>query len=247
MFSDRARQVASGESEGVDPKEFQTYFERHGRFTAGMGTHYRPSAICGEATHQQLATGFVIGTRFHSAPVLRLADARPVQLGHAGKADGRWRLYAFAGAHDAQDGSAGVRALCAFLAESPDSPVRRHTAPGQDIDSVFDLRAIFQQDHRTLDLQAMPPLLLPRKGRLGLIDYEKIFASDVKIGPDVFDLRGVDRAQGALVVVRPDQYVAHVLPLSDHQGLAAFFAGFMLTVQPGSLTGTSRLAPAARS
>jgi hypothetical protein len=29
------------------------------------------------------------------------------------------------------------------------------------------------------------------------------------------------------VVVRPDQYVAHVLPLDGHQELAAFFAGFM--------------------
>jgi hypothetical protein len=43
MFSDRAKQAPGGASEGVDPKEFQRYFERHGRFTAGMGTHYRPS------------------------------------------------------------------------------------------------------------------------------------------------------------------------------------------------------------
>jgi hypothetical protein len=31
-----------------------------------------------------------------------------------------------------------------------------------------------------------------------------------------------------MVVVRPDQYVAHVLPLDARQELAAFFAGFML-------------------
>ena len=71
MFSDRPKQGTGGPSEGVDPKEFQKYFERHGRFTAGMGTQYRPSVICGEATHQHLATGFVIGTRFHSAAVVR--------------------------------------------------------------------------------------------------------------------------------------------------------------------------------
>lgn len=228
MFSDRARQVAGGEAEGVDPKEFQTYFERHGRFTAGMGTHYRPSAICGEATHQHLATGFVIGTRFHSAPVLRLADARPVQLGHAGKADGRWRLYAFAGANDPRDAQAGLRALCGFLEASPDSPIRRYTRLGQDVDAVFDLRAVFQQRHRELALESLPALLLPHKGRHGLRDYEKVFCSDVRNGPDIFDLRGIDRARGALVVVRPDQYVAHVLPLQAHQALAGFFAGFML-------------------
>ena len=52
-----------------------------------------------------------------------------------------------------------------------------------------------------------------------------MFAADAKA--DIFALRGVDRAQGALVVVRPDQYVAHVLPLSARGELAEFFARFM--------------------
>jgi phenol 2-monooxygenase/3-hydroxybenzoate 4-monooxygenase len=234
MFSDRARQAASGDTEGVDPKEFQRYFERHGRFTAGMGTHYRPSIITGEATHQRLASGFVIGTRFHSAPVLRITDARPVQLGHVARADGRWRLYAFAGANDHVDAQSGVRALCQFLEQSPDSPVRSYTRAGEDIDAVFDLRAVFQQSHRDLAIESMPDLLLPRKGRLGLRDYEKVFCPDPKSGADIFDLRGIDRAQGALVVVRPDQYVAHVLPLVAHRELAEFLAGFMVAGMPMS-------------
>ena len=209
-----------------------------------MGTHYRPSLICGADTHQHLATGFVIGTRFHSAPVVRVSDARPVQLGHAGKADGRWRLYAFAGANDAMDTTRGVHALCRFLEQSDDSPLRRYTRAGQDIDSVFDLRAIFQQGHRELDLASMPPLLLPRKGRHGLRDYEKVFAPDFKSGSDVFALRGIDRAAGALVVVRPDQYVAHVLPLDAHAALAAFFDAFMQAgrLMPG---GRAAISPAA--
>ncbi len=228
MFSDRPKQADGGETQGVDPKEFQKYFERHARFTAGMGTQYRPSIIRGEATHQHLATGFEVGRRFHSAPVVRITDAKPVELGHVARADGRWRLYAFAGANDAADASGGVRALCQFLQESPDSPVRKFTRADQDIDAVFDLRAIFQQDHRTLAIESMPELLLPRKGRLGLRDYEKVFSPDLKKGPDLFDLRGIDRGQGALVVVRPDQYIAHVLPLAAHRELADFFAGFMV-------------------
>jgi hypothetical protein len=228
MFSDRPRPGGGDAAEGVDPKAFQQYFERHARFTAGMGTRYRPSVICGGATHQHLATGFVIGTRFHSAPVVRISDARPVQLGHAGKADGRWRWYAFAGANDDRDAQRGVRALCQFLEQAPDSPLRRYTRPGEDIDAVFDLRATFQQGHRELAIESMPALLLPQKGRHGLRDYEKIFCPDLNSGPDIFDLRGIDRASGALVVVRPDQYIAHVLPLDAHAALAEFFAAFML-------------------
>jgi phenol 2-monooxygenase len=30
-----------------------------------------------------------------------------------------------------------------------------------------------------------------------------------------------------MVVVRPDQYVAHVLPLDGYEALATFFDGFM--------------------
>ncbi|MFC5481268.1 FAD-binding monooxygenase [Massilia suwonensis] len=214
---------ADGGGAGLDPKEFQRYFEQHLRYTAGVGTQYRPSLLCGDDQHQGLATGFAVGTRFHSAEVLRISDAKVVQLGHAGKADGRWRLYAFAGRDDED-----VRALCRFLEESPDSPVRRYTAAGQDPDAVFDLRAVFQQAHAELEIGTMPALLWPRKGRYGLHDYEKVFSSRLKHGPDIFDLRGVDREQGALVVVRPDQYVAQVLPLDAHQALADFFAGFML-------------------
>ncbi len=228
MISDKPAEGDQGDAGGVDPKAFQAYFEQHLRFTAGMGTQYRPSVICGEATHQGLARGFAVGTRFHSAPVLRVADAKAMQLGHVGKADGRWRLYAFAGRNDHVDIQTGVRALCRFLQDSPDSPVRRYTRPGQDPDAVFDLRAVFQQGHRELAIESMPALLLPQKGAYGLHDYEKLFCPDLKNGPDIFDLRGVDRDRGALVIVRPDQYIAHVLPLDAYRDLASFFAGFML-------------------
>ena len=123
---------------------------------------------------------------------------------------------------------AGSRALCEFLAGSDRSPVRRHTPTGADIDSAIDVRAIFQQGHRELAIEAMPSFLLPRKGRYGLCDYEKMFCPDLKSGADIFDMRGIDREGGCMVVVRPDQYVAHVLPLDAHPELGSFFEGFML-------------------
>ena len=231
MFSDRPKQGAHAGDAGVDPKAFQTYFQRHLRFTAGMGTQYRASMITGAATHQHLATGFPIGTRFHSAPVLRVSDAKVVELGHCGKADGRWRLYAFAAADEPRDTRGTLHALCRFLAHSAESPLVRYARPGQDPDAVFDLRAIFQVAHSEVAIESLPAVLLPRKGRYGLTDYEKVLCATLPKGPDIFDLRGVDRAQGALVVVRPDQYIAHVLPLQAHGALADFFAGFMTLPQ----------------
>ena len=209
---------------GVDPAELQAYFVKSGRYTAGVATHYPPATVLtAEATHQALAKGFTVGMRFHSAPVVRLADAKPVQLGHAHRADGAWRLYAFADASGEKLGR-----LMDVLATSETSPIRCFTPSGANIDSVIDVRAVFQQGHRDLRVEDLPALLLPRKGRFGLIDYEKAFTPDLKNGPDIFDLRGINRETGAMVVVRPDQHVANVLPLDAHDELAAFFGRILL-------------------
>jgi phenol 2-monooxygenase len=222
--------ASAAKAGGADAARTQDYFVRHGRYTAGTATHYRPSILTGAASHQHLAQGLVIGKRFHSAPVIRLADAKPVHLGHAAQADGRFRIYAFSGAENPAAVGSAIRALCKFLTEARESPVRRYTSEGADVDAVIDLRAVFQQDHRELAVEAMPSLLLPRKGRYGLLDYEKMFCPDLKSGHDVFTMRGIDRQAGCMVVVRPDQYVANVLPLDDFTGLASYFDGFMLPV-----------------
>jgi phenol 2-monooxygenase len=213
---------------GPDPAKTQSYFVRSGRYTAGTATHYSPSILTGEPTYQHLAEGFVIGKRFHSAPVIRLADAKPVHLGHVVKADGRFRIFAFAQADDPTAANSALRLLCEFLAENPASPVRRFTRQGENIDALIDVRAVFQQPHRQLAVENMPALLLPRKGRFGLHDYEKMFCADLAGGKDIFRMRGINREAGCIVIVRPDQYVAHVLPLDGAKQLASFFDGFML-------------------
>ena len=56
--------------------------------------------ITARSEFQDLAQGLPAGMRFHSAPVIRLADAKPLQLGHVARADGAWRLYVFADRDD---------------------------------------------------------------------------------------------------------------------------------------------------
>ena len=221
MFSAAPTEAGDTDGDGVDPAEFQRYFAAQGRFTAGVATTYAPSAITAETAFQHLAEGFPVGMRFHSAPVIRLADARPLQLGHVARADGAWRIYVFA-----DRDSSRLRELCEFLA-SHNSPIARHTPTGADPDSVIDVRAVFQQGHRDVAVEELPSVLLPRKGRFGLIDHEKVFCPDPTAG-DIFDLRGIDRSAGCMVVVRPDQYVGHVLPLDAQDELADFLAGILV-------------------
>jgi phenol 2-monooxygenase (NADPH) len=232
-----------GEGRGADAAKTQSYFVSSGRYTAGTATHYGPSLLTGDSVHQHLAEGFVVGKRFHSAPVIRLADAKPVHLGHVVKADGRFRIFAFAGAGNPAAADSAIRKLCDFLEGDRQSPVRKYTRRGQDIDAMIDVRAVFQQAHRELAIETMPALLLPRKGRFGLLDYEKVFCADAK-GSDIFAMRGIDREIGCMVVVRPDQYVAQVLPLDGYKELAAYFDGFMLPQSDQDARRTAEIAAA---
>lgn len=202
---------------GVTAEEMQAEFARQGRYTAGLATKYRPSRLTGTDEHQDLATGFEIGTRFHASPVIRVADARRMHIGHTHRADGRWRVYLFGDA-------AQVIETATWLGEDDASPITRFTPAGADIDAVIDVQGVFRATHHEVDLAAVPEVLLPHTGPLGIQDWEKVWAIDPR--SDVFAERGI-HTDGAIVVVRPDQYVAHVLPLTARDELSDFFAGIL--------------------
>ncbi|XDA99115.1 FAD-dependent monooxygenase [Sulfitobacter sp. LCG007] len=232
-FDHRWSRVVGGADDTSNDSEmprFQREFIANGRFTAGLTIRYEPSTLTGDGQWQALAPGFEIGMRFHSAPVNRLADAKPMELGHAIEADARWRVFVFAGSDDRGQERAEVARLCGFLQDDPASPLLRHTRKGEDPDAVIDLRAVFQQQFRALEHVLMPDLLRPAKGRYGLRDAEKVFCADGRPDRDIFALRGIDRARGCMVVVRPDQHVATVLPVDAHETLAAFFGAILLPV-----------------
>lgn len=228
----RIMSAPPGESEldGTDMPRIQKHFIKNLEFTGGLAVKYDPSRVTGAPTHQALATGEEIGRRFHSAPVVRVSDAMQMQLGHAAEADGRWRIYAFGGKNDTSEPGSALHKLADWLESDPASPVVRHTRKDEDIDAVIDLRAIFQTTFDKMAYEKMPSLLKPIKGPLGLQDYEKVFCLDHKGLGDIYEMRGIDRDKGCMIVVRPDQYVAHVLPLDGYDELSAFFADILLPV-----------------
>lgn len=227
MLSAPLKNPEDPQGAGIAPEEIHDYFVRQGRYTAGTATRYSPSLLTGEPTHQDLATGFPIGMRFHSAPVVRLADARPMHLGHTIVADGRWRMFLFADRTNPADRTSALWNLCDFLQSDASSPVRRFTPAFDDIDAVIDVRAVFQQSHHDVALEEMHSFLLPKRGKFALLDREKMFCAELEGTRDIFEMRAVDRDQGCIVIVRPDQYVAQVLPLTARNDLTAFFSAFM--------------------
>lgn len=203
-----------------DPNELATYYLATAEFPSGFMTKYTSSMITATDIHQELAAGFPVGKRFKSAEAVRVGDGNVIHLGHHAKADGRWRVYAFG------DRTGMVLAAWAAAAE----PIfARFTPADADLDAVFDVKAIYQQPYEEVEVTAAPALFRPMTGPLGLTDWEKVYAA----GPskwcegDVFATRELCR-DGVVIVVRPDQYVAAILPLDDTTELASFLEGALL-------------------
>lgn len=215
-----------------DPNELANYYLGTAEFPSGFMTRYGSSMVVDGDAHQELAPGFPIGKRFASVEVVRVCDGNVVHLGHHARADGRWRVYAFA-----DDSGAALDAWASWMG-SAEAPIARHTPPEGDIDAVFDVKVIYPRPFEEVDIARVPRLFLPVSGPLGLTDWEKVFAS----GPsawttaDIFAQRELSR-DGVVVVVRPDQYVAAVLPLTATDELAAFFAGAMRTQTAPAVVG----------
>jgi phenol 2-monooxygenase len=229
--------MAKRPEEFEDPSELEDFYVRTAEFPAGFMTQYAPSMLVAASEHQALATGFTVGKRFKSAPVVRVGDTNPVHLGHHATADGRWRIYVFADQAaprtgqrgTGQQGTASPAAdFAEWIANSPESPLAA-TPAGADPDAWFDVKVIYQQDHTSIDIGAVPKAFKPQVGPFQLTDYEKVYATDPTA--DIFELRGLDRG-GVVVVVRPDQYVANVLPLTATAELAAFFAPLLPDRRP---------------
>lgn len=207
-----------------DESTLEDFYVKTAEFPAGFMTEYTPSLITGGTENQGLASGFPIGKRFKSAKANRVCDANPVHLGHQAVADGRWRIYVFADRPAAGEASR-LADFAEWFAHDDASPQVRCTPQDADDDAVFDTKVVYQQLHTDVDLSRVPQAFLPKVGEFGLVNRDKVYAT--LPDEDIFEERGISR-DGAIVVVRPDQYVSAVLPLTDREGLAEFFGPILV-------------------
>ncbi|AZA09748.1 FAD-dependent monooxygenase [Corynebacterium pseudopelargi] len=206
--------MATPTEELENPNYLEDYYVQTAEFPAGFMTEYQPSILTGGKEHQDLAKGYPVGKRFKSAEVCRVADANPVHLGHHATADGRYRIYVFADL----DGARAVE-WAEWFAHDPDSPQNRYMLPG-DEDAMFDVKIIYPKLHTDVDLNQVPSIFFPKCGPFRVSNYEKVYS--VLPESSIFEEREISE-QGAVVVVRPDQYVAAVLPLEDTVGFQKVF------------------------
>ncbi len=219
-------------AKALDPAETQDYFVKHGRYTAGTATHYRAVAADrrGDASASRRRVSS-IGMRFHSAPVIRLADAKPVHLGHAVKADGRLRIFAFAGA----ERSRGARLAHPRAVRFPRRGARvaraGSTRPHGRGHRLGDRRPRGVPARRIASSPSRPcpPLLLPRKGATACATTRRCSARISRAARTSSTMRGIDRAAG----LRGDRAAGSICRAgaarsTGYRQPRTFFDGFMV-------------------
>lgn len=217
--------MATPTEELDDPEAVEKYYVSAEEFAAGMMTQYEENLIVGNTEHQKLAVGFPVGKRFKSYEVLRRCDAYPQHLGHQHTADGRYRIYAFADAP-----KAGETSKLSEWADKVGPILAKFTPEGADENTYFDVKAIYQQtNHHEYEILDAPLLFRPRNGKFNIPNWENVFNA-LPGAKDIFHTRGISR-DGAVVIVRPDQYVGAVLPLDDPAAIEDYFSSALIKLK----------------
>ena len=74
--------TTQAERDGSEEPRIIRQFKQNLEFTGGTAVKYDASALFDAGDASGAGQGEEIGRRFHSAPVVRLSDAKQMQLGH---------------------------------------------------------------------------------------------------------------------------------------------------------------------
>lgn len=214
--------MATPVEELEDPQAVEKFYVAAEEFAAGMLTTYSANQLTGSDEYQSLAEGFPIGRRFKSSMAMRRCDAHDLHIGHEHKADGRYRIYVFADRELPASEASAVRPWSDYVLENV---VKTYTPADGDDNAIFDIKVIYQQKHSDFETLDAPAVFYPRMGKFELELFENVWAA--LPDDDIFDARGISR-DGAVVIVRPDQYVGAVLPLDKPELVADYFENILL-------------------
>ncbi|PCH36409.1 thioredoxin-like protein [Wolfiporia cocos MD-104 SS10] len=215
LFSGKPR--TDEDADGVTHEEFLEALKTSDQFMSGIGVYYAPSVLT-RMTHQASAHGLVIGQRLHPHIFVRAADARPVDIHDMLPADGRFGVAVFAGDADTH---------LATLAHSLDTLLRRHADQRGGVAAVFNVFTVLARSKDDVNYTDVPELLRPHWSKV-LLDDTDMFG---RSGGGGYDAYGIDRARGAVVIVRPDGFVGTVAPLEDLSEIDEYFSSFMVETQ----------------
>ncbi|KAK5655302.1 hypothetical protein OQA88_5869 [Cercophora sp. LCS_1] len=221
LFNSKVRK-----EEGVTAEMVAEGFVKAGRYTAGQAVRYEGGLLT-QGGGEELARGVEVGMRFPSAKVVRFADAKGMELVKGMPGDGQWFLVVFAGDLAREDVRGRLEKTCQAL----NSIVKKFTPDGMDPDSVIDRILVLPGDRKSVEQEQIPEFFTPVTGKWRMKSLMKTFADDEGYNSPhghAYELYGVGPEKGAVVVVRPDQYVAKITSLEDVESLSGYFGKFLI-------------------
>ncbi|KAK3374619.1 FAD binding domain-containing protein [Podospora didyma] len=223
LFSSKYRQ-----ENGITAEDFSEQFVKAGRYTAGQSIHYDASAVTAPVAgnEKDIAANVPIGMRFPTAQVVRFSDAKAMQLVKALPATGAWYVVVFAGDVSQADNAARLQKLSQTLSNIAE----KFTPKSVDADTVIDRTLVLAGERKKVEQAEIPEFFTPATGKWKMKCLSKVYADDKSYNSGhghAYAAYGVDAQKGALIVVRPDHYVAKITTLEDAETLGEFFGGFL--------------------
>lgn len=212
---------------GSKTDDFDATSRRFEDFGNGIVLDY-PASVVVDKAGEGRAEKLVPGERFWPAKVARHADSEAKWTTGVMRSDGRWRVVVLAGDIAGDEQRNRLEALCKAL----ENVIERVTPEGRKGSEVIDTVAIHCAKRDEVEIFDFPEILRPVDAKRG-VDYDKIWVDeDQELDQDcdgkAFDKWGVDRTKGAVVVMRPDQYIGWIGELEDVEEMEKYFRGVLL-------------------
>ncbi|KAI1454977.1 FAD binding domain-containing protein [Annulohypoxylon moriforme] len=235
LFSSTYRQ-----EHGISPDEVEKRFKLAGRYTAGQAIHYEDSIIVDAKNGcPEHAASLTVGMRFPSAQVVRLADARTVHLAPSLTTDSRWHIVAFARfayPQKVEHLQVAWRSHISKLSIDLGKVVDAFTPSNVDRDTVINPILVLLAKRTDIDQDWIPDTFAPVVSKWKMKSLFKVFVDDESYNSphshgQAYKKYGIAPPRGALVIVRPDQYISKICSLQDVDGVMDFFDKFMKRVK----------------
>ncbi|KAK3312728.1 phenol 2-monooxygenase [Apodospora peruviana] len=215
-YDQRLSRLFSSKPGEIATEEFRAVIDRGSAFTTGCTVDYassllmdKPADAAAERYASPLATGLAIGMRLPDAKMIMQSDARPWFLNQRLLSTGQFRLLIFMGDYASVPAlRAQMDGIGAFLAEPANSLQKLRD------DGVLQTLLIHASRQDKVEWDDFPAVFRPRDER-GVMDYWLVMADsgpswhDDKTG-EAYEKYGISKDVGAVVVLRPDGYVAKV-------------------------------------
>lgn len=210
-------------------------------FADGLKAFYEASPlVCKPESGVTLtARNLIPGERFLPVKLRKQADGNTFWTTRILDSDGRFKIVILAG--DVRDQTQKLRLetvsqRLSGQSSEHESPLHRYSPIPGRYKSPLDVYTIHSTPWAETEFFGFPEILRPFDSVMGW-EYSKIWCDDHCIWDRDCDGKGyerwgADRMRGALVVVRPDQYIGWVGELEDVQGMLAYLDGILTKNTP---------------